>query len=187
MPKSLEPFFHKSLDDRWFMRFRTRHPEGDDYDAVILHVAQQFVIMREVDDFEFDGIIVLPKKFIRGVRDGKFERCANEILRQNGELKRLKVPSWIAGCATIKDLLTTLMKRSTWPAIEMLFDDGSTALYLGPVESVSVEGFKTQCYDAAGEWENGYWFRWDELFRIEFDSRYCKHFNRYMRAKNSPL
>ena len=168
------------------MRFKTRHPEGDAYDGVVVHIAHAFVALREEVDFEFDGIIILPKSAVRGVRNSTAENCANEILRQNGALQRLKIPSWLAGCATIPDVLGSLMKRSIWPAIEMLFADGDTALYLGPVESASEEGFKTWCYDSEGVWENGYSFRWNEIFRIEFDSRYCNHFNRYMQAKKRP-
>ena len=183
MSKRLELCYRKSLEGRWSMRFKTRHPDGDNYDGVILHIGEQFVVMREERDFEFDGLIVLPKKVVRGVRDGEFERCANEILRHNGELARLKVPSWIGRCATISDILVTAAKRRIWPGIEMLFNDGSTAFYLGPIESVSGEGFETRCYDAAGKWEKRYSLRWEEIFRVEIGSRYCTHFNKYMRAR----
>jgi hypothetical protein len=167
------------------MRFKTRHPDGDNFDGVVVHIGRTFIVLREEIDFEFDGIVLLPKKAIRSVRDGKFESCWNEILQENGALSRMKVPSWVARCETVQDFLRTLQKWSIWPAIEMLFDDGSTALYLGPIESVSDDGFSTKCYDAAGQWENGYSFRWSEIFKVEFDSRYCNHFNRYMRAKTS--
>jgi hypothetical protein len=80
-------------------------------------------------------------------------------------------------------LARTLMKRSIWPGIEMLFSDGSTAFYLGPVRSVSEIGFVSKCYDAAGKWEKDYSLRWSEIFRIEVGSRYCRHFNHYMQAK----
>jgi hypothetical protein len=183
MSKRLETFYRKSFEERWSMRFRTRHPEGENYDGIIVHIGQHFVVVREETDFEFDGIMVFPKKVIRGVRDGEFERCANEILRQNGALARLRVPSWLVGCATVRGVLTTLMKRNIWPGIETLLDDGSTAFYLGPVESVSEDGFETKCYDAAGKWEAQYSFRWQEIFRVEVGSRYCTHFNKYMRDK----
>jgi hypothetical protein len=103
--------------------------------------------------------------------------------KQNGAIDRLKIPAWIGTCATLQDFVAAAMKRSIWPAIETLCDDGLTALYVGPIESVSDEGFTTLCYDAAGRWENAYSFRRRDVFRIEFDSRYCNHFNRYMRAK----
>jgi hypothetical protein len=183
MSKRLEQFYRKSLEERRSMRFRTRHPEGDSYDGIIVYIGKHFVVMREETDFEFDGIIVLPKKVIRGVRDSEFERCTNDILRQNGAISRLKVPSWVVRCATIQDVLTILMKRTIWPGIEILFADRSTAFYLGPVESVSKDGFETKCYDATGKWEKQYSFRWREIFRVEVGSRYCTHFNKYMRAK----
>ena len=41
--------------------------------------------------------------------------------------------------------------------------------------------FRVRCYDATGKWERVCRLRWEELFRVDFDSRYCNHFNRYMR------
>ena len=101
MSKSLEQSYRKSVEERWSMRFRTRHPEGDNYDGVIVHIGQHFIVVREEIDFEFDGIVVLPKKVIRGVRDGEFERCANKIL----ETKRGAFASQgaIVGCAMRDD------------------------------------------------------------------------------------
>jgi hypothetical protein len=174
------------MRNRWSMRFKTRHPDGDNYDGVIVHVGRAFVVLREEVDFEFDGLVLLPKKLIRGFRDAKYETCANQILKQNGQLRRLKTPSWVTGCDTIPDFLRAVMQRKIWPGIEMLFEDGSTAYYLGPVTGVSKDGFRTDCYDAAGHWEGGYSLGYDEILKIEFGSRYCRHFNRYMRAKSVP-
>ncbi|WP_321472153.1 hypothetical protein [uncultured Paludibaculum sp.] len=75
------------------------------------------------------------------------------------------------------------MRRSIWPAIEAVFEDGESALYLGRLEGVYVEGVRIYCYDAAGEWEDYCRLTLDQIFRIEFDDQYCRIFNRYMRSK----
>jgi hypothetical protein len=56
-------------------------------------------------------------------------------------------------------------------------------LFIGPITEVGSEQFSLRCYDAAGRWEKVYELRYDEIFRIEFDSQYCNHFNEYMKAK----
>lgn len=183
MSRSLAPYFRKSLKEHWSMRFRTRHPDGDNYDGIVIAIGRDFVVVREEIDFEFNGMVLLRKGALRGVRDGRFEACTNEILQRTRMSDRLRAPTWVTKCATVEDFVAALMKRSIWPGIEMLFSDGSTAFYLGPVKSVSELGFVMKCYDAAGKWEKDYFLRWSEIFRIEVGSRYCRHFNRYMQAK----
>ena len=167
------------------MRFRTRHPDGDNYDGVVIHIARDFIVLREERDLEFDGMVLLRKSALRGVRNARFEACTNDILHEARTSNRVQAPKWVTKCTTVEAFLVALMKRSIWPGIEMLFGDGSTAFYLGPVKSVSADGFVTKCYDAAGKWEKDYTLRWNEIFRIEVGSRYCRQFNRYMLAKGA--
>jgi hypothetical protein len=128
--------FEKSLNEKWSMRFKNRHPGGDNGDGIVVHLAPT-------------------SSAIRGVRDRSLEACENEILRQNGALGRLRVPAWLGEFTTIADLLRHLMKKSLWPGVETLFRRRSTAFYAGPVEDVSKDGFNIRCYDAAGQWAKG--------------------------------
>lgn len=164
------------------MRFKTTHPDGDSYDGVVTHVKHKFVMLREERDFEFDGHVVLPKRFIKGVRDGKVERCSNEILRDNAQLKKLRPARWLDSCATLPQVFAALKSRDIWPGVEIVYGKKKSAFYLGPITESTDEGFSITCYDAAGRWEGGYELSYREVFRVEFDSRYCKHFNAYMRA-----
>ena len=175
--------FRQSMSEQRSMRFKTRHPDGDNYDGIVRHIGRAFIALREVRDFEVDGVIVLPKRAIRGFRDGKFEVCENEILRQSGTLKKLRVPPWLPRCETIADVFENLMRRSVWPGIETLRVDGSTAFYLGPLKDIAEDRVSIRCYDAAGKWEKTYDLPVQDVFRIEFDSRYCNLFNRYMQSK----
>jgi hypothetical protein len=98
----------------------------------------------------------------------------------------MKLPAWLRGCESVADVLSKMMRKSIWPGIETLCDDGSSAFYLGPLQGVTKGTVSILCYDAAGQWEKTYTLRLDEVFRVEFDSQYCKLFNRYMRSKAAP-
>ena len=91
-PMSIIEKYKKSLDQKWCLRLRTRHPDGDNFDGVITQIKSRFIVLCEEENFEFDGIIVLPKRFIKGVRDGKYEVCSNEILRENGSIRKCGSP-----------------------------------------------------------------------------------------------
>jgi hypothetical protein len=166
------------------MRFKTAHPDGDNYDGVITHIKPRFFVLREERDFELDGVIILPKRFIKGVRDGKYERCSNQILRQNGAMKKLRSPSWLDSCETILQVFTSLMKRNVWPGVESIFNNlAESPFYIGPITRVADDRFFLKCYDAAGVWEKTYELNYDDVFKIEFDSQYCNHFNAYMKSR----
>jgi len=175
--------YEKSLAEKWCMRFKTAHPDGDNYDGIITHIKRDFIVLREEDDFEVDGLIGLPKRFVKGVRDGKYDRCVNEILRENTELKKLRPARWLNSCETFPRVFAGLKRRDIWPGVETVDGEKKAAFYLGPITEVTDDGFSIAGYDAAGKWEGIYDLSYSEVFRVEFDSRYCKHFNAYMRAR----
>jgi hypothetical protein len=184
VPMSFKRKYDKSLAEQWCMRFKTTHPDGDNYAGIVTHVKPGFIILREEESFELDGVLILPKRSIKGIRDGKYDRCCNEILRQNGALKKLRPVRWLDSCETIPQVISSMMRRDVWPAIETVPEPGDDgALYVGPITGAGSDGFSLWCYDAAGRWEKEYELGYDEIFRIEFDSKYCNHFNRYMKSK----
>lgn len=60
---SLYQKYKKSLNERWCMRFKTNHPDSDEFDGVITHIAPKFIVLYEVREFEFDGIVDVKKSF----------------------------------------------------------------------------------------------------------------------------
>lgn len=181
---SLSTKFRKSLDRTWSLRLKTIHPKGDRFDGIVRKIARNFIVMREEEDFEFDGIVVLPKRVIRGVRDGRFERCCNRLLRENEIRNKLRIPAWLDACETLPDVIVALMEREIWPAVEIVYGrKRHNVLYLGPITRTTDEGFFLYCYDADGTWEKEYEIDYADLFKIEFDSKYCNRFNAYMRKR----
>lgn len=177
----------KSLARNWSIRVKTKDQIGDNYDGVILNIKENFIALREERDFEFDGIIILVKKFIKSCRDGKIEKCCNEILKINGAIQKIDKPEWLNDCENIKQVLEKMMERDIWPGVETLFKLNKkvqTAFYLGPITNCDKMSFFLKCYDVAGKWEKVYEINYDEVFRIEFDSKYCNRFNHYMKNRN---
>lgn len=182
---SLTEKYRKSLDKKWCLRFKTRHPDGDNYDGVVTQIKRNFIVLREEEAFEFDGIIILPKRFIKAYRDGKYEQCYNEILRENGAIRKCYSPRWLNACETLPEVISAIKRRDVWPGVETTFAGNSkTAFYLGPITRVADGCFYLRGYDAAGKWEQEPELTYDEIFRLEFNSKYCNQFNAYMRRRN---
>jgi hypothetical protein len=183
---SLERKYKKSLNDQWCLRFKTCHPDGDEFDGVVIQIAREFIVLREEVNFEFDGVVVLPKSRIKGCRDNKYERCRNELLRHNGAIRKCRSVPWLSSCGTLPDVIGKLKARDVWPAIEVVFNGNSrSAFYLGTLTHIGSDRCVLRSYDAAGKWEKAYDLSYDEIFKIEFDNKYCRHFNAFMRSKAS--
>lgn len=173
-----------SLEMRWCICVKTREPARNAYDGIVTHLTREYVVLREESELEMDGIVVLPRREIRGVRNSKYERCTNAILRENGELDALSVPSWLDTCKTLHDIFSELHRSDTWPAVEVVYRGRTrNALYLGPLTQVTKKFVTIRCYDAAGEWEDESRLAYDKIVRVEIESAYCRHFNAYMRGR----
>ncbi len=183
---SLKKKINKSLKNKWRVRFETSHPDKDAYDGVVIYDTSDFVALHEEENFEFDGVVIISKAFIQKIRDNKYDKCCNEIIRQNGELEKIASPDWIEDCGSIKQIINSLKDKDIWAGIEIVFERKKkikSSFYLGPITHIGEKFFRLKCYDADGKWEKEYELLYDEIFRIEFDSNYCNHFNKYMKLK----
>lgn len=181
---SLAAVYKNSLRNKWVVRFKTKHPHKDCYDGIVVKNEDNFIIIARFDNFEFNGITILTKRFISGYRNGDFENCANKIIRLNGHFKKVKIPAWLNDCEILEDVFKNLKKRKVWPGVEILFDNAKdSAFYIGPILGGNSQGFWLHCYDAAGEWEKEYFLSFKEVLKVDITDKYCDHFNKFMKSK----
>jgi hypothetical protein len=164
---------------------RTKPPDATEFQGIVLANTETFVIIQQITDFEANGIVVIAKKWIESVRNGKFEKCANEILRSTVPSESSPRAAPYLGASSWEEIVAALQAADIWPAVEVIYK-GEPSFYIGPVTAVSKDSFKLYCYDAAGQWEKEYELDYDEVFKIEIDSKYVKRFNEYMRTKRKP-
>jgi len=179
----IEETINKSIASKSVIRLKTDFPDGDCYDGIVLHYSKSIVVICEMRDFNFDGLIILSKKHVVGVRDSEYEKCASQIIRFNDEIKKIKNTKWLSEILTTKDVLSYLFKKNIWAAIEII-NGNSTALYLGPITRINRTQFGLYCYDAKGLWESEYTLKYSDVARIEIGSMYTNTFNKYMKATN---
>ncbi len=80
---------------------------------------------------------------------------------------------------SVEQVLNLMMKKHVWPIIETVQKNRSS-LYIGPLTKVDGKEFKIYCYDAKGKWEGNYKLQYQNIFKIEINSKYGRHFNEYM-------
>jgi len=142
---------------------------------------KNLIILHEEENFELKGIVVLPRHNIKSLRDNKYDKCGNSILRHNGQINFLSRSRWIRQLKSIRQTIEELHKRRIWPGIETVTGNDS-AYFLGPIVDTTQRSFNLHCYDAAGQWEDIYKITYKEVFAIEFWNAYTRHFNEYMRG-----
>lgn len=181
---NLSQVYKKSLNKKWLVRFITKHPDGDCYDGIVLKEAKDFIVIASENDFEFDGILILSKKFIKGFRDGKFEKCFNEIIRFNSQIKKIKLPTWLNKCQHIKNIFQEIKNHNIWPLVEIVFNKGKKSdFYIGLILGGNEKEVGVRGYNAMGKWEKEYVLDYNEILRISFNDKYSKHFNNFMKSR----
>lgn len=180
---------HRSLDYQWCVRFVTDILDSDSaestvIDGIVAHIGEDFFALWQESDFEIDGMFFLRPWLIRDIRDDEHDECCNNILRQNGQIERLRLPDWLGECELLSEALQAMMSNDVWPAM-VHGDETENLYYIGSILSVSAETICVKCYDAIGNWGGEFELDVERLLRIDLDTRYCKHFNNYIRDKNN--
>ncbi len=153
----------QSLKKKWAIRLITKHPDTDEYDAIVLHYTRSVIAIKEYRDFKPDGIMFFPRRVIERIRDDDFEECENKILRMTGDIKEAKKLNWLSKINSLNELFVYCREKKIWPAVETI-QDKESALYLGPITKVTPSSISLYCYDATGKWETEYNIKNKDIF-----------------------
>lgn len=187
---SLAAKYQRSLNEKRVIRFKTSHPDKVAIDGVVMSIKKNLVVIYSVYDFQFWSIVVLPKKWIRGYRDGEREDCYNDVIHSLKLDKNLSVPSWLLECETMRDVLCGMQQRDVWPTVEIVYDVGEkthSAFFIGQIRDLTDTSFAMNIYGATAEWGETYDLDIADIFKIETGDSYSRYFNEYMRKYKMPL
>jgi hypothetical protein len=131
-----------SKRNTWIIMLRTRHPDGSRFDGIVVDNKKSFVIIQEITNFEEDGYVVIPKKWIKSVRNGEHERCANKVFRFIKPDVNITSLAPAIEFVNLASVVSYLRDNDVWPAVEVIYK-GEASLYLGPITEVSQEASKS--------------------------------------------
>lgn len=109
--EKIEQALIKSKSKHWAIRLKSSFPDKDNFDGIVLHYSPEIIVIHEIRDFEFDGIVILNRNKIVGIRDDSFEKCENAIIRNDRTIKDLSKIKWIRNIGNFKSLLTKIIKK----------------------------------------------------------------------------
>jgi hypothetical protein len=89
MSEIMKKILLNSKNKQHTIRLHTSHPDGDAYDGVVLGISKSIIVFQDTSDFKIEGVSILPRKWLTKIRDSKFEKCYDKILRLHGEMENL--------------------------------------------------------------------------------------------------
>ena len=96
--------YKKSLSEKWSIRLRTRHPDGDNYDGVVTQIKRGFVVLREERELDFDGIIILAKELSKAPATGNMSA---RLMRYSEKTMQYEKSARLAGLTAAKRCRTS--------------------------------------------------------------------------------
>ena len=176
-----EDFLRSKLKHQTLMVY-TDHPEGEEYNGIVLGVSDSLLVFQDTSEFELEGISVLPIEHIVEVRNSWRERVYDKVLLHHNKLTDLNQDTWIHKLSNLRDVLIAVKEKDIWPAIEILDGDDDTLLYMGKITEVGAEDFTIYSYDSLGNWERETTIEYEDIFCIQIFNKYTERFNSYVKS-----
>lgn len=173
-----------SKDKKHTIRMHTKHPDEETYDGVVLGLSNSLVVFQDTSEFAFEGVSIMPRKWLTKIRDGDFEETYDKVLRHHGELKKLNRKKWVNELTSVKAAIAAIQAKGIWPSIEAYDGKNDTAMFLGPITEVQSSKFTIYAYDANGNWEQEYDIKYSEVYCIQLFNQYTDRFNEYVKSLN---
>jgi len=175
-----EDFLRSKLKHQTLMIY-TDHPEGEEYNGIVLGISGSLLVFQDTSEFELEGISILPLAHIVDVRNGWRERVYDKVLLHHDKLSDLNRDTWIRNLSELRDAIIAIKEKDIWPAIEIM-DGDDTLLYMGKITDVNAEDFTIYSYDSLGNWERETKIDYEDIFCIQVFNKYTDRFNSYVKS-----
>jgi hypothetical protein len=163
-------------------------PAATRVEGVPLAVGRGLVLMRTVQDFDVDGYQVVARHAVNRVRSDEHERFLERVLRDEGQLRRLRAGASQRAKPTLplsgwRGLCRTLEEREELVIVECEGRETDSFL-IGPIVAVTSELVSIHHFDATAVWDLApTTISFGDITRVRFGERYTQVYARYVGAR----
>lgn len=158
---------------------RLTRNEGDITCGILLKKSNDFILLRESDEFRLLSYLVIPIATIKHVRYNKFDKTYERILKKEGLLDNLKskykidLTNWKSICKDIKKTGLPIISECEHPDIN--------SFCIGELKRVNKKSISIRYFDAEGfiNKENTI-NEFVDITKISFDDHYANVFSKYL-------
>jgi hypothetical protein len=151
------------------------------FEGIIFDQNDDFVVMCDLSDFNYDGFVVLRKADISAIKRSENEKFFNKILKKEKIIKEIRWRNEDLDfqLGNMKQMFRQLKKMEVATIIECLYES-EEAFQIGPIVKVKGEKLKMDYFNSRGEYDQyPVTINYDHITFFRFDSPYANLFFKY--------
>jgi hypothetical protein len=144
--------------------------------GVIAGESKSLVLLHEVDEFQFDGYMVIRRQDITNSYSDASDEYSTRIMKQEGlweriprRIKQLPLHSW-------KSLLDQFVGQ-----VVILENEPDSEFLIGPVQKTNRTGVVIRYFDGCGNWTGNCPILYANITCMKFENRYINLHAKYLR------
>jgi hypothetical protein len=177
---------------RMTLRATLRTPAGTNVYGFPMAVSNDVLLMREIYDYQFWGMVAIPRNNIASYRSGRYERFAETLLKAEGVTAKVGLLKWKTPM-TLKPIFEFLCRLHIGTSVTTEHQaanaaSGEERFYLGRILSVDDTGLFIRAANALGKWDRkSTRIDFAQVTQVGFDEPYIRLFFRHVPFPDEPL
>ena len=178
----------QAKNEQSFIRIYTEGPDNDCYDGIILCLNDNFLILTQELDYEFEGYVLIPRKQISGYRQSDIESFSQRLMTAAGDLAEINAPDWLTQSETFNDIFSAILSTHPWlrvawvcPSCDNIHHD------VGLLKSCDDDSIAVEIYDNNGDNDGEMGWSMNKVFALEFESKFLKKFGHFIKMNDSTI
>jgi len=173
------------IRQRMTLRATLRTPAGTNVFGFPMAVSDDVLLMREICDYQFWGVVAIPRNNIANYRSGRYERFAESILKTEKVASKIGLLKWKTPI-TLKSTFEFLCRFHIDTSVTTGYqaanvEPGEKRFYLGRITSIDDHGLLIRSVDALGKWDRKPTrITFAQVTQVGFDDPYIRTFFRHV-------
>lgn len=151
------------------------------FEGIIFDQNEEFLVMCDLSDFNYDGFVVLRKEDISSIKRSENEKFFNKILKEEKIIKEIQRRSGYLDfeLGDTEQMFRQLKKMGIATIIECLYDS-EEAFQIGPIVKAKADKLKMDYFNSRGEFDQAsVTIKYKDITFFRFDSPYANLFFKY--------
>ncbi len=173
--------FEKALKEHIFIRIYTEEPDNECYDGIIVALTDDYLIMLQELDYEFDGYQLIPRNQVSGHRQSDVESFSQRLMTANGDFLTSNVPDWITYSENYKDIFNQILAKCPWIRVGWVCPNCDNIHYdVGNIKSTDDDTISVVLYDRDGQSSGEMGWSMSKVYSLEFNTKFLKRFSQFI-------
>jgi hypothetical protein len=172
--------FEQAQIEQSFIRIYTEEPDSGCYDGLIMALTNDYLIILQELDYEFDGYQLIPRQQVSGYRQSDVEQFSHKLMLASGEFNT-DTPDWIKNSQSYEEILGHIINELPWSRVAWVCPSCENIHFsMANLKSVDDDSISVVVYDKNGESDGEMGWSMNKVYAMEFNTRLVHKFGRYI-------